>query len=559
MKKQVQVLAYLLVFSGAIWCPAGVQVDGKELLASPMTLVTGDGKQIIILNVPEKTQPVLIRAFPKGSIISGELNSTMEDSGLIIFKITINNPKKVPLAIRIPLKRSCGTLYNVVEKQPAFNSAGRLKNGEHRFENPLGVFLGNGLEGLFYFSDSAKGMVHIRADDEVALLTGELVPVKRESDREEYVAGIMPAPVNVPKWDLELTAMGYGIWGDCHDITCGGPRGGLIFRPRNFPEWSQRSWLTSFPEYCRDLGLKVLYFGDTWHKPGTTEPRNEERLKALTQVIRENGMKLILKIPAGSLHSGPDVLKKYGADGMALDMTELFSKDSQKSMMEIRKELLKVKAQLDRQKNLFIFEGNPALLPISSLADVNLAGQETLIWKQTSFNPLDMMPLDRIAVTFSNRQFGLPVAQLVRENFPLECDHAFSLSLLGGSIPVMAGCYEDRDRDWMCVIAGYREVLKRFGADHAMFFPYFSPDKSVDSQTPGVLCSVFKKGNQFLVLVANIESKPTEARLVLPKEATRALDELNHRELPLSGNTLKIKADPYDLLMISVTLSGTKK
>jgi hypothetical protein len=115
----------------------------------------------------------------------------------------------------------------------------------------------------------------------------------------------------------------------------------------------------------------------------------------------------------------------------------------------------------------------------------------------------------------------------------------------------------------MFVIAQYRDIMKKNKVQNAVFYPYFSQDKPVESQTAGVLCSVFKAGDHLLLLAANTGTKPREAGFAISRDFSkgpiRILDEINNKELSSSGNILRIKADPYDLLMISITASGTKK
>jgi len=173
------------------------------------------------------------------------------------------------------------------------------------------------------------------------------------------------------------------------------------------------------------------------------------------------------------------------------------------------------------------------------------------------------MTLEQVAAGCSPFQYGLPIGQLVRENFPLECDHAFTLSLIGGSFPIMSGCYQSRERDWMDRIARYREIFNDFGVPSAVFFPWSDPAKPVRSETPKVVGSVYQTGTKLLLLAANLGPKTVDARFTLTgdwaKRKLHARNLMENKGVSASNGALVLKAEPFRLLVIGIETSAPGK
>lgn len=542
--------------------PRQITAAGQSLLAGPMALeLMANGRVTPVSGITQsiragRTDSEIIvesrGALGADSNSQGEVRviASVQSDGLVWFTVDLarSNPVKLDsVTVRIPMTAASAKYrHRWAEAGPETGSVpGRSGSLDRTAFVPF-YWLGDNERGLFWFAETARNWPNgqdsdaievVRVGDQVQMVFRLKKAGQSQPDPWTLSFGLQATPVKPLRAGWRRWQFEPALGADFHIIWPEPTR--ESFKYYGYPEPADPVAFSARIKEIRGRGLKPIpyvcpscvatstpewaFYQQKWSMGMVDTPPDVAAYGAGVAMVspRDDSWQNFILTKTGQLVAG------YGIDALYLDNTHLMGAFSPNSglgyerkgirlrefpMMAYRDLYRGMRAELQRvsRDGVIIAHSSGSLSPpLLSSFDMLVDGEQ--FRGRVRDNYLKVTSLDAFRAEFSGRQWG--VAPMFIPEFsdefsrPAEPTRGLMALLMLHDIAVWP--------IWCNVDEVNRAIrlLKSFGYEDADFVPYFATAPPARSETKDVYISAYRRGQSWLLVVANTADSPRAGRV----------------------------------------------
>ena len=572
-------------FKGAPW-PAQIHSAGADLLVAPVALVVNGERQTgqlrVVGNAPHEVRLVGDTAKAKAQVL-------IEYDGMMRFDVELQAAKSAHLDI--PIKAQYATLMHRPGhwfREPTCASA--VPEDGWREPSTWYLWLGDEERGLCWFAedqpawalDSERPGIEVIPEGDVVRLRVHLIHDGTDADRSQFTWGLMATPVKPMPSD----------WRGWRFGTPSGPVNvGVLWSSLATSKWH------SFPvppdpdnyrgiyKKAHDEGKRIVPYtnfnmqsdtGDEWAYWGE-EWNGYAGLGLAADVLVMNVVNVRCCAMTRSwcdfiAYKYQQFLEQYDSDGFYLDNSipsvchnpeHPESHHNRRHIFAARRlmrRIYTVTKQNDPANAMVCHMSRMVCIPVHSFCDAIVDGEQYGFLLKDTFDGhyMPLTPPARLRAEFLGVQWGL---------IPLFLPGLRDVGLRTPAMTrEMLACFLPHGtRFWLSGSCHRPTLLKVLDAvdavrlDEAVFVPYWRvPAWAGMAEERRVLVSAYvRDGRDAMLIVSNYnddaQDVSLDVRLLKLRAApTRASDPLDHADVPLAGDLLRVRVSPRDLRIVRV-------